>query len=66
MFSQYGEIVDILMPRDKGTGKQKGFAFLQYADQRSTILAVDNFNGITLCNRTIRYSFFNVILCSKS
>ena len=32
--------------RDPGTGKSKGFAFLAYEDQRSTILAVDNFNGI--------------------
>jgi RNA recognition motif-containing protein len=32
--------------RDKTTGKQKGFCFLCYEDQRSTILAVDNFNGI--------------------
>ena len=28
------------------TGKTKGFAFLCYEDQKSTILAVDNFNGI--------------------
>uniref|UniRef100_A0A8C2CDB6 RRM domain-containing protein n=1 Tax=Cyprinus carpio TaxID=7962 RepID=A0A8C2CDB6_CYPCA len=30
----------------KKTGKSKGFCFLCYEDQRSTILAVDNFNGI--------------------
>jgi RNA-binding motif X-linked protein 2 len=40
--------------RDKKTGKPKGFCFLAYEDQRSTILAVDNFNGISLCGRTIR------------
>ncbi|OZJ04857.1 hypothetical protein BZG36_02629 [Bifiguratus adelaidae] len=45
VFSQYGEILDINMVRDKKTGKGKGFAFLQYEDQRSTILAVDNLNG---------------------
>lgn len=32
--------------RDKKTGKSKGFCFLCYEDQRSTVLAVDNFNGI--------------------
>ena len=36
------------------TGKSKGFGFLCYEDQRSTILAVDNFNGLKLCKRTIR------------
>ncbi|PPR81878.1 hypothetical protein GOBAR_AA38834 [Gossypium barbadense] len=40
VFAQYGEIVDVNLVRDKGTGKSKGFAFLAYEDQRSTILAV--------------------------
>ena len=42
------------MPRDKETGKPKGFAFLMYEDQRSTILAVDNLNGANVLERTIR------------
>jgi len=40
IFAQYGEVVDVNLVRDKGTGKSKGFAFLAYEDQRSTILAV--------------------------
>lgn len=44
--SRYGEIVNINLVRDKKTGKSKGFCFVCYEDQRSTILAVDNFNGI--------------------
>ncbi|KAF8764446.1 RNA-binding motif protein like [Argiope bruennichi] len=54
VFSQYGEIVNINHVRDKKTGKTKGFCFLCYANQKSTILAVDNLNGIKLCGRTIR------------
>jgi len=54
VFSQYGEIVNVNLVRDKKTGKTKGFCFLCYEDQRSTILAVDNFNGIKLGGRTIR------------
>merc|ERR1719217_1554672 len=54
MFSQFGEIVDVNLIRDKTTGKSKGFAFICFEDQRSTILAVDNMNGATLLNRTIR------------
>jgi RNA-binding motif X-linked protein 2 len=34
--------------RDSATGKSKGFCFLQYEDQRSTVLAVDNLNGAEL------------------
>ncbi|KAH9977675.1 hypothetical protein BGW80DRAFT_768946 [Lactifluus volemus] len=54
IFSQYGEVVDVNLPRDKETGKTKGFGFLMYEDQRSTILAVDNLNGATVLERTLR------------
>lgn len=54
VMSQWGEIEDLHLVRDKGTGKSKGFAFLKYEDQRSTILAVDNMNGIKLLERTLR------------
>ena len=74
--SQFGEVVDVNMPRDRKTGKTKGFAFICYEvtstlasrlpcprvnaarggrqDQRSTVLAVDNFNGAKVLGRTIR------------
>lgn len=52
--SRYGEIMDINMPRDKEAGKPRGFAFLMYEDQRSTVLAVDNLNGATVLGRTLR------------
>ncbi|KAJ2812324.1 RNA-binding protein Cwf29 [Coemansia furcata] len=54
VFSQYGEIVNINLVRDKETGKSKGYAFLQYEDQRSTILAVDNLNGAKVLGRVLR------------
>ncbi|KDQ08267.1 hypothetical protein BOTBODRAFT_148801 [Botryobasidium botryosum FD-172 SS1] len=54
IFSQYGEIMDVNMPRDKTTGKTKGFGFVMYEDQRSTVLAVDNLNGAQIIDRTIR------------
>ncbi|MCP9263336.1 RNA-binding motif protein, X-linked 2 [Dirofilaria immitis] len=52
--SKYGEIVNINLIRDTKTGKSRGFAFVCYEDQRSTVLAVDNFNGIKLLKRIIR------------
>ncbi|XP_075158911.1 RNA-binding motif protein, X-linked 2 [Haematobia irritans] len=54
VFSQYGEIVNIHLVRDKESGKSKGFCFICYEDRRSTVLAVDNLNGIKLLNRSIR------------
>lgn len=54
VFAQYGEVVDVNLVRDKGTGKSKGFAFVAYEDQRSTNLAVDNLNGAQILGRIIR------------
>jgi RNA-binding motif X-linked protein 2 len=46
--------MDVNLPRDKTTGKTRGFGFLMYEDQRSTILAVDNLNGAKVLDRTLR------------
>ncbi|KAG4300892.1 hypothetical protein PCK1_002969 [Pneumocystis canis] len=54
IFSQYGEPLDINLIRDKKTGKSKGFCFLKYEDQRSTILAVDNLSGAKVLGRTLK------------
>lgn len=37
VFSQYGEINNIHLVRDKITGKSKGFGFICYDDQRYAI-----------------------------
>ncbi|KAL3141871.1 hypothetical protein ABBQ32_004533 [Trebouxia sp. C0010 RCD-2024] len=54
VFAQYGELVDVHNVKDRGTGKYRGFSFLAYEDQRSTVLAVDNLNGATVGGRTVR------------
>lgn len=54
VFSQFGEIANINLIREKETGKSKGFCFICYEDQRSTILSVDNFNGMEVCGRPVR------------
>jgi RNA-binding motif X-linked protein 2 len=47
-------VIDINMPRDRETHQAKGFSFLMYEDQRSTVLAVDNLNGSKVLGRTLR------------
>lgn len=54
MMSQYGEVVHVNLIRDHGTGKSRGFGFICYMDQRSTVLAVDNLNGIKVLRQLIR------------
>ena len=66
ILSQYGEIVDVFIPRDERTGKSKGFAFACYLDQRSTILAVDNLNGSKVLGRIYAWTTAKTIGCEKS
>lgn len=54
IFSQFGVPVDILLVRDRETGESKGFGYLKYEDQRSTILAVDNLNGARIAGKAIK------------
>jgi len=52
-FSQFGEIVDIHLIRDEA-GNSKGFCFIAFEDQKSTILAIDNMNSYILVRRPLR------------
>lgn len=54
VFSQFGEPIDVHLVRHKKTGKSRGFCFLAYEDQRSTVLAVDNMSGAEVCGRVLR------------
>ncbi|CAD7704280.1 unnamed protein product, partial [Ostreobium quekettii] len=54
VFAQYGEVVDVNLVTDRETGRSRGFAFVAYEDQRSTVLAVDNLSGARVAGRTIR------------
>ena len=54
IIDRYGEVMDVNLPRDKDTGKTRGFGFLMYEDQRSTVLAVDNLNGARVLEHTLR------------
>ncbi|AET39507.1 U2 snRNP complex subunit IST3 Ecym_4467 [Eremothecium cymbalariae DBVPG len=54
IFSQFGVPTDLKLARDRDTGESRGFGYLKYEDQRSTILAVDNLNGAKICGRTLK------------
>lgn len=54
VFSQFGDIIDINMARDKDTGKSLGYCFLAFENQRSTVLSIDNMIGYPLIGRPLR------------
>ena len=66
VFEQYGTITQMELLRDEETGSSKGTAFICYEDWRSTILAVDNLNGITLIGRTISVDHVKYEVSQKS
>ena len=54
VMSQWGEIDDIHLVRDEETGASRGFGFVKYVDSRSCVLAVDNFCGSKVLERSLR------------
>ncbi|KAF4666423.1 hypothetical protein FOL47_004091 [Perkinsus chesapeaki] len=54
VFSQFGEIMDVNLVRDKETGKSKGFGFIAYENQLSTRYAIDNMIGFNLVGRPLK------------
>ncbi|KAJ1369644.1 hypothetical protein KIN20_031144 [Parelaphostrongylus tenuis] len=65
VFSQYGDVININLLRHAQTGKSRGSCFLCYRDQRSTVSAIDNFNGISLLRRVIRVDHVEQYKISK-
>ena len=54
VFSEVGQIVDCFLPKDRETGRPRGFAFVEYADASSAGEAVTKFDGLELGGRNLR------------
>ncbi|KAM3123724.1 hypothetical protein CJJ07_000217 [Candidozyma auris] len=54
IFSQWGNPTHVNLIKDRESGKSRGFAYLKYEDQRSCVLAVDNFNGVLIYERPLK------------
>ncbi|CDK27708.1 unnamed protein product [Kuraishia capsulata CBS 1993] len=54
-----GPVVNTRLVFDKETGKSKGFAFVEYADEETASSAVRNLNNYMIGNRAIKCSFSN-------
>ena len=53
-FTPYGEVVSASIITDKFTGKSRGFAFVEFADEAQGQAAVDALNGSDMGGRTIK------------
>jgi len=53
MFTPLGEVSSVSVITDRDTGRPKGFAFVEMADDAAATQAINQVNGKTLENRTI-------------
>ncbi|CAL5095075.1 unnamed protein product [Urochloa decumbens] len=54
---QVGRVVDLHIPRDKETNRQKGYAFAEYETEEIAQYAVKLFSGLVrLHNKTLRFA----------
>jgi len=56
LFSEVGQIVEIFLPTDRSTGRPRGFAFVELADQAGVIEAIEKLNGQEFNGRSLRVS----------
>ncbi|KAL1193770.1 Glycine-rich RNA-binding protein 4 [Cardamine amara subsp. amara] len=56
-FSSFGEVVQVRIAYDKGSGRSKGFGFVDFAEEDNALSAKDAMDGKGLLGRPLRISF---------
>ena len=54
VFAEVGEIMDVVLPTDRATGRPRGFAFVEYSSDDSAATAIQKFDGFELGGRNLR------------
>jgi len=54
LFSSVGDIVEVFLPADRNTGRPRGFAFVEFADEEAAAKAIEEFDGHELGGRNLR------------
>lgn len=54
LFDKFGDLGDIYMPTERGTGRSRGFAFVRFYDKRDAEDAMDELNGRAYDGRDLR------------
>ena len=53
-FIPFGDVKDVPLPLDPGTGSHRGFAFVEYENPADAAAAVENMNDAELLGRVLR------------
>ena len=54
VFSSYGEVKDCKIPLDRETGRKRGFAFVEMANEADEKTAIDDLQDVEWMGRAIR------------
>ena len=54
LFSPYGEVLNCSLPLERDTGRKRGFAFVEMADEANELTAIDGLQGTELMGRPLR------------
>lgn len=54
VFAEYGEVSRISLPVDRDTGRKRGFAFVDMADEASEDKAIEELDGAEWLNRQLK------------
>ncbi|MFM7732056.1 MAG: RNA recognition motif domain-containing protein [Cyanobium sp.] len=54
LFAEYGEVRKCSLPLDRDTGRKRGFAFVEMADEASEQKAIDDLQNVEWMGRAIR------------
>ncbi|KAF9162302.1 hypothetical protein DFQ26_003693 [Actinomortierella ambigua] len=53
-FEVYGHVTDVIVMRDRDTGRSRGFGFVTLDNQTDAEKAIDQLNGVELDGRAIK------------
>ena len=56
LFSQVGQVVEVVLPVDRATDRPRGFAFIEFSEADAATGAIDQLDGAELGGRTLRVS----------
>jgi len=54
LFSPFGEVLNCSLPLERDTGRKRGFAFIEMADETIESKAIDGLQGTELMGRPLR------------
>ena len=54
LFAQFGEVTNCALPLERDTGRKRGFAFIEMADESTEDAAIEGLQGAELMGRPLR------------